>query len=184
MARRIGLFIFVVWLGFYPGGIGLAEAGSGDADGTYTVTVTKLEMSKDNGTTYTTLFSGSQAINIASASAGAVAAGLASGVVLDAGTYTLCRVTLGSSLIVKGYVTVAGTTFYTDGATFTGVAGNSPGAGYTESTFTISNPVQSYTVSIVMQPGGSSTTTVKFNTAGVVIAGPSIGAPSVEISSS
>lgn len=189
MRREFGRAMLIGWISVAAVfiGLGLAEAASGDADGTYTVTVTKVELSKDGGTTYTTVFSGSQAINIASASAGAVAASLASGVALEVGTYTACRVTLDSALVVKGYVTVGGTTFYTDGTTFSGVAGSSPGAGYATSTFTIdaTNRTQTYTsLSMVVQPGGSPKVTVTFNTAGVVIAGPSIGPPSVGFSTS
>jgi hypothetical protein len=189
MRRELGRTMLMGWISVAAifTGLGVVEAASGDADGTYTVTITKVELSKDGGTTYTTVFSGSQAINIASANAGAVAAGLASGVELDVGTYTVCRVTLDSALVVKGYITVGGTTFYTDGTSFTGVAGSNPGAGYATSTFTIdpTNRTQTYTsLSMVVQPGSSPKVTIKFNTAGVVIADPSIGPPSVEFSAS
>lgn len=158
-----------------------AEAASGDADGTYTVSVTKVELSKDSGATYITVFSGSQEINIASANAGAVAAGLASGVSCEAGTYDRIRVTLGSTLLVKGFVTDGPTTYYTNGITF-GVDVSA----YATSTFTISNPVQVYTVAppIAVQPGSSPKVTVSFNTSGVIVAGPSINPPSVTIASS
>ena len=124
------------------------DAASGDADGTYTVTVTKVEISKDSGTTYTTLFSGSQAINIAAANAGAVAAGLASGVTLEPGTYDTIRTTIGSTMQFKGYVNNNNglDTLFTDGGTETGAgestsnnAGvlNTPGATYAASPYTI-----------------------------------------------
>ena len=160
---------------------GWAEAASGDADGTYTVTVTKIELSKDSGATYITVFSGSQAINIASANAGAVAAGLVSGVSCEAGRYDRIRVTLGSSLLVKGFVTDGPTTYYTNGSTF-GIDVSA----YAISTFTISNPVQVYTIAppIIVGPGSSPKVTVKFDTSGVIVAGPNVNAPSVTISSS
>jgi hypothetical protein len=77
--RRIA--IGVLTTAFWLLAMNPAQAASGDADGTYTVTITKLELSTD-GTTFVTVFEGSQAINIASANAGAVAAGLVSGVTL------------------------------------------------------------------------------------------------------
>ena len=161
------------------------EAASSDADGTYTVTVTQVEVSKDSGTTYKTVFSGSQAINIASVNAGAVAAGLVSGVVMDAGSYDRVRVTLGASLQIKGFRnTGGGATDYTNGTTFNTVAGNDPGGDYATSTFSISNPIQVYTVAppIVIQPGGSPNAIVTFNTSGVIGAGYTVTAPSVSVS--
>ena len=165
------------------------EAASSDADGTYTVTITKVEVSKDSGATYVTVFSGSQAINIASVNAGAVAASLVSGVVLDAGTYNRVRVTLGANLQVKGFRnTGSGTTDYTNGTTFNTVAGNDPGGDYAVSTFTI-NPADRLQVltispSVVIQPGGSPNVTVTFNTSGVIAASYTITAPSVSVASS
>ena len=172
------------------------EAASGDADGTYTVTVTKVEASKDGGTTYTTIFSGSQDINIASVSVGAVAAGLASGAVLDVGTYTIIRVTIGSTLRAKGYVNNAGNTVYTNGGTdgsassTNGGVLNTPGADYAISTYTIPAANRTNTtsgLSITVQVGTSPTCTVKFDTSGVlsVIGGGVVpGAPVVTITGS
>ena len=48
------------------------------------------------------------------ANAGATVAGLASGVDLEAGTYDTVRVTLGSTLLLKGYVNFGTTTIYTN----------------------------------------------------------------------
>ena len=169
---------------------GQAEAASGNADGTYTVTITKDEVSKDSGTTYATIFSGSQDINIASVNAGAVAAGLANGVTIDSGTYDRVRVTIGASLLVKGYVNNGATTIYTDGSTFstnTGAA-DTPGGTYAISTFTIpaDSRVNVNTTSIDIQPGKSPTVGVTFDTSGVITQTggfPSIGAPTVTVSS-
>ncbi len=157
-------------------GLNAVEAASSDADGAYTVTITKVEASKDGGTTYTTIFSGSQDINIASVSAGAVAAGLANGAVLDVGTYNTVRVTIGATLRAKGYANNAGSTVYTNGGTdgsassTNGGVTNAPGSDYAISTYTI--PAANRTnitsgLSMVVQGGKSPTCTVKFDTSGV-----------------
>ena len=174
-----------------------AQAASGDADGTYTVTVTKVEISKDNGSTYTTLFDGSQAINIASASAGAVAASLATGVALAPGTYTTVRTTIGSTMQIKGYLNISGSTWYTNGGTdsngFSVNAGvtNTPGSSYAIAIFTIPAANRTSTqsgFSIAVTTGGSaSTTRIAFDTSGVITNSggtPTIGPPSVTITSS
>ena len=173
-----------------------AEAVSGAADGTYTVTITKVEASKDSGTTYATIFSGSQDINIASVSAGAVAAGLASGAALDVGTYSIVRVTIGATLKAKGYVNNSGNTVYTNGGTdgsassTNGGVLNTPGADYAISTYTIPAANRTNTtsgLSIVVQVGKSPTCTVKFDTSvvlSVVGGGVVPGAPVVTITGS
>ena len=177
-------------------GLGRVEAASGDADGTYTVTITKVETSKDSGTTYTTIFSGSQDINIASVNAGTVAAGLASGAALDVGTYDTVRVTIGTTLRAKGYVNNAGNTVYTNGGTdgsassTNGGVSNTPGSDYAVSTYTIPTANRTSTtsgLSIVVQVGTSPTCTVKFDTSGVlsVVGGGVVpGAPTVTITGS
>ncbi len=178
-------------------GVGGAEAASGDADGTYTVTVTKIEMSRDGGTTFATVFSGSTEINIASVTAGATAAGLVSGAALAPGTYTVVRTTIGSTLQIRGYLNIAGSTWYTNGGTdggaFTVNAGviNTPGAGYAISIFTIpaANRTSSQTgLSMVVTSGGAaSTARIAFDTSGVITnsgGAPTIGAPGVTITSS
>ena len=166
------------------------EAASGNADGTYTVTVTMVEVSKDSGTTYMTVFSGSQSINIASVSAGAVAAGLVSGVTMDVGTYDRIRVTIGSTLQLKGYVNNGATTIFTDGSTFStnGAAADAPGGTYAVSSFAIpaGSRTSTTTVSIPVQPGGAPTVSVAFDTSGVLTQSggtPSVGAPTVTITS-
>ncbi len=173
-----------------------AQAASGDADGTYTVTITRLEASTNGGTTYTTIFSGSQAVNIASVSAGATVAGLASGVSLEAGTYNTIRVTLDSSLLLRGYVNNGGTTIFTnggtDGAGFSTNtnAANTPGSTYAISTFTIPEASRTATItglSITLVKDANTTVTVKFDTSGVLTQTggvPSVGAPSVSVTSS
>lgn len=170
------------------------DAASGDADGTYTVTVTKVEASKDGGTTYTTIFEGSQAINIASVNAGAVAAGLASGVTLDVGTYNVVRVTIGDTLVAKGYVNDGGHTYYTDnsadGSGRNDNVLNTPGGDYTTSSYTIPQANRTNTttgLSIQVQAGVSPTVRVSFDTSGVLsVTGGAIvpGAPAVSITSS
>ena len=186
------ILVVVCW----AGGLGGVEAASGDADGTYTVTITKVEASKDGGTTYTTIFSGSQDINIASVSAGAVAAGLASGAALDVGTYDTVRVTLGATLLAKGYVNNAGNTVYTNGGTdgsassTNGGVSDTPGSGYAASTYTIPAANRTNTtsgLSLVVQVGTSPTCTVKFDTSSVlsVVGGGVVpGAPVVTITGS
>lgn len=173
-----------------------AQAASGDADGTYTVTITLVEISKDGGTTYTTLFSGSKAINIAAANAGAVAAGLASGVALPPGAYNRLRVTLGSTLQIKGYVNNgdATGTLYTnndaDGFDLNTSAINTPGSDYAVSTLSIpeANRVSTMTPSITVPAEGSpATVQINFDTTGVLTASgntPSLGAPTVTITQS
>jgi hypothetical protein len=169
---------------------------SGDADGTYTVTITKIELSKNGGASFTTVFEGSQAVNLRAVNAGAVAAGLVSGVTLEEGTYDTVRTTIGQNLLLKGYVNNAGagTSIYTDGGTdgaaFTTLAGldNTTAADYSIATFTIptASRTQSFGVSIPVQTGVAHTVTVKFDTAGVITqAGgiPTVGAPSVTVTS-
>lgn len=181
MPRLHRMALVIAWallLGLFMG-VRPSEAASGDADGTYTVTVTKVELSKD-GTTFTTIFEGSQSINIASANAGAVAAGLANGVVLEPGTYTACRTTIGATMQFKGYVNNDnGTdTLYTDGGTETGSgestsnnAGllNTPGADYATSTYTIppANRTETDTgLSLTVETGKSLVVDIAFDTTG------------------
>lgn len=152
-----------------------AFAASTDADGTYTVTVTLVEASIDGGANYITLFSGSQAINIAAANAGATAAGLVSGVDFPVGTCDRVRVTIGDTLLAKGYVNSGGSTFYTSGGVngTSNVAGNdNTGAvsNYTASTYTIpvGNRVNTNTVSIPIEKDKGTKIQVKFDTSGVL----------------
>lgn len=192
----------IVWIavglaGWLLGAATLAEAASGGADGTYTVTMTLIEVSQNGGASYTTLFSGSQVVNIASANAGATVAGLADSVELPEGTYDTVRVTLGSSLLLKGYVNFGTTTIYTnnDADGFDNNAGgganrtdNGPTA-YAVSTFTIpvADRIQTITgLSLPVAKDKPRTCIVTFNTASVLTQSggtPSVGAPSVTISS-
>ncbi len=172
---------------------GTVSAASTDADGTYTVTVTLVEASTNGGTTYITLFSGSQAINIAAVNAGALAAGLVSGVDIPVGTYNRIRVTIGATLLAKGYVNSAGSTFYTNGGSngsgTSSIAGsdNTTSSTYAASTYAIpsGDRVSTFTVSILVQQGTAATTRVTFNTAGVFSLNGTVvvpGAPSVSVS--
>lgn len=177
----------------------VTEAGDQDADGTYTVTVTTVELSKDSGATYATVFSGSQAVNIASADAGAAVGGLVSGAELEAGTYDRARVTLGATLLAKGYVNSGGNTFYTDGGTETGagestssIAGtnNTSAADYATSTYTIPvgdrTQVVTFSTPVAVSKDNPKTCIVTFNTADVLSLNATVvvpGAPSVSVSS-
>ena len=170
---------WTVALGLFVGA-GRAEAASGDADGTYTVTVTKVEMSKNGGATYMTIFEGSQSINIAAANAGAVAAGLASGVTLEPGTYDTVRTTIGATMQFKGFVNNDnGTdTLYTDGGTEDGLGAstsnnagvlNTPAADYAASTYTIPVAFRTDTrtgLSIKVEAGASKVVDIAFDTTG------------------
>jgi hypothetical protein len=176
------------------GGSADAAGTSGSADGTYTVTVTRVEMSQD-GTNFTTVFNGSKAINIAGVNAGALAAGLVSGVSVAPGTYTTVRVTIGATLLAKGHVNISGRTFYTNGGTdtnaFSNVAGNDQEdsqSNYAIATFTIpaDNRTSSQSVSFTINPTGSPpTVSVAFDTGSVFTnnnGSPSLGPPSVTMS--
>jgi hypothetical protein len=152
-------------------------------------------MSKDSGATYTTVFSGSQSINIASVSAGAVAGSLVSGVSLDAGSYTTVRVTIGDTLSAKGFVNDGGNNYYTDGgadypAASSSIAGSTPGSDYAISTYAIpaANRTSTTTLTTPMQvrPDLSPTATEKFDTSGVfTVSGGALvpGAPTVTVTS-
>ena len=185
MRRIASLLLILLWAGS-------AWAATGDADGTYTVTITKIEISQDGGGTYFTVFSGSQAINIASAQAGAVAGSLVNASGVPHGSYNRVRVTLGDSLIMRGFVNNGGTTFYTnndaDGFGLNGNAANAPGADYTTSTFTIpaANRTQLFSINFTCPGGGAGVKVrISFDASGVLsISGglPAVGAPSVSIS--
>ena len=190
---RLSGGILVAWL---ASGLGLAEAASGDADGTYTVTVTKVEVSTNSGSTYTAVFSGSQAINIASATAGATAAGLVSGATLPPGTYNAVRATIGATLQLKGYLNISGSTWFTNGGAdsngFSVNAGviNTPGSTYAISTFTIPAANRTNTTSgmsmTVTESGAGPTCSIAFDTSGVITNNsgtPTIGAPTITITS-
>lgn len=182
MRRVLAVTLVMGWAAALSGlcGAGRLEAASGDADGTYTVTVTKVEISKNGGTTFTTIFEGSQSINIAAANAGAVAAGLASGVILEPGTYDTVRVTIGPTMQFKGFVNNNnGTdTLFTDGGTETGAgestsnnAGvlNTPGGAYAISTYTIPEANRTETdagLSLTVEAGKAMVVDVAFDTTG------------------
>jgi len=180
--------VICLWLGTSP-----AWSASTDADGTYSVTVTKIELSTDGGTTYSTIFEGSQLVNIASANAGAVVASLVDGGSLEYGVYDTVRTTIGANLVAKGYVNDGADTVYTDGSNNTtrnvGTT-DTPAAGYDSSTFTI--PVANRTIvttpasPITCSQGVSPIVTVSFDTSGVLsVSGTAVvpGAPTVSIAS-
>lgn len=194
MGRRSGwVLLGVLALGT------IAEAGTTDADGIYTVTITQIELSKDSGASYTTVFSGSQAVNIASANAGATVAGLVSAVELAAGTYDRVRTTLSATLLAKGYVNNGANTSYTDGGTETGagestslIAGNNntTAADYAASTYTIPEVnrvnVVTFNSPVTVSKGTEKTCIVSFDTSGVLsLSGGAVvpGAPLVTVAS-
>ncbi len=191
---RRGSWLAAGWAGLLLWNAGPAWAASGNADGTYTVTVTKVETTKD-GTSFTTLFEGSQDINIAAANAGAVAASLASGVSLAPGTYTQVRVTIGGTLRLKGYVNNGATTIFTNGGADTAAfstnssAADTPGGTYAISSFAIpaANRTNTQSVTIIVPAGGSPPTArISFDTSGVITQSggiPSVGAPSITMTS-
>ena len=194
MRRSAGRNCLIVGCGMLlaAGWVSGVEAASGDAAGIYTVTVTKVEVSSDGGGTFTTIFDGSKAINIAAADAGAVAAGLASGAAVAPGTYNRVRTTIGATLLLKGYVNNGATTIYTNGGTDTGAfttnnsAADAPGGTYTTSTFTIPNRTSTMTVSIVVPSSGNATVRISFDTSGVITQSsgiPSVGAPTITVTS-
>ncbi|MBI3322157.1 MAG: DUF4382 domain-containing protein [Candidatus Omnitrophica bacterium] len=167
-----------------------SEAVSGEADGTYTVTVTKVELSQDNGAVYFTVFEGSQAVNVASANAGAVAAGLVSGSGLPPGTYNQCRTTIGESLSIRGYVNNGGTTFYTnndaDGFGLNAGAADTPGGDYATSVITVpaANRTSTMAFNFTCSGGSSKRIRISFDTSGVLVVNggfPFLNEPSVSI---
>ena len=187
--------LFLVWgVGLLLGLPRVAAAATGDGGGqVYKVTITTIEISDDGGSTFTTIFSGSQEIDVAAVDAGAIAAGLVSGVDLADGTYNAIRATVADTIQVKGYVNISGTTHYTDGGTdaaaFSQAAGNDnppSDSTFAESTFGLGGPQSQTTtgLSIVMSPETSPVVTVAFNTADVVFndgGNPSVRAPTVTI---
>ena len=193
MTRAFGVrWLCLIWgVGLLLGLPRVAAAATGDGGGqVYKVTITRIEISADGGANYTTIFSGSQEIDIAAVGAGAVAGGLVSGVDLPDGTYNTIRATVADSIKVKGYVNIAGTTHYTNGTTFGQEAGNDspPTDGtFVESTFDLGAPQTATNtgLTIVMTPETSSVVTVAFNTAGVVAddggGDPTVTAPTVTI---
>lgn len=189
MIRKIPLGWVALWSLFLVMGLGISavQAGSTDADGVYSVTITKVEFSTD-GTNFITVFEGSKLVNIAAIDAGAVAAGLIGGVSIPAGTYTDVRWTVGSDLLLKGYINSGADTTYTNGATFDTNVGSTdtPGNDFATSTFTIPGGSRSGTtsgLSIEVGQGKNPVCSVSFDTSGVISAGPSINAPVVDITS-
>lgn len=173
-AWRIGVVAGAALLAWLCGAVAPADAASGDADGTYTITITRMELSKDGGTTYTTVFSGSEAVNIAAANAGAAVAGLASTSDLTPGNYDTCRTTLGSTLLAKGFVNDGADTRYTNGtgtSTTTGQT-NVTGADYAASSYTIPEANRTNTTTFSAPIPVSSTLSAKvivtFDTSGVL----------------
>lgn len=171
------------------------NATTGNAD-VYNVTVRMIEFSTD-GTNFVTAFQGSTVIDIASVAAGSTAAGLVSGGAVPPGNYTNIRVTIGSTVGVRGFVNNGGTTVYTDGGTdaaaFTGVGGNnSPGTDCATSTFTVpaNTRVSTDAVSFTVNPADgppSSTVTISFDTSTVIAtdgAGATLNEPVVTMTTS
>lgn len=193
-AAVLGLGLLLICWGF-PAPQARAACGdraSGAAD-VYKVTVNKIEFSED-GTTFITVFDGSRQIDISAVDAGAVAAGLVSGAAVPPATYTQVRVTVGSTLKVRGYINIAGSTHYTDGGTDSGAFGlnagvtDTPGGDCAESTFTIpaANRTSTGNVTFTVPEGGAAPTVrVAFDTSGVITnngGAPSLGPPTITMS--
>lgn len=90
----LGIVIFSLPLGY-------AETGNPSV---YKVTVQRIELSADGGTTYTTVFSGSSELDIASANAGQVAGNFVSDIKIADGLYNRLRVTISATFKIKGSV--------------------------------------------------------------------------------
>ena len=116
-------------------------------------------------------------------------------IALPAGTYTTVRVTIGATLLAKGYVNSGGNTVYTnggtDGAGSSTIAGNNntTAGDYATSTYTIPSAFRTNTttgLSMTVSPGAAVTTRISFDTSGVLSLNTGIivpGAPSITISS-
>jgi len=166
---------------------------SGAAD-IYQVTVTKVEFSQD-GSTYFTVFEGSQTIDIASVNAGAVAASLVSGASVPPGTYTRVRATHDPTMQLSGYINIGGNTQYTnggaDGAAFSVNAGaeDTPGGDAATSSFTIPVAFRTVTDTVsftITKNGTPPTIRLAFDTSGVITnvgGAASVGGPTVTMTS-
>lgn len=77
----------------------------------YEVTVTKVEFSKDGGSSWHTVFEGSETMDIASVDFDAKVKTFVSGFSLEEGTYTKCRLTVSGTFVINGSV------IYSDGET-------------------------------------------------------------------
>ena len=86
---------------------------AGGVPSMFKVTVTQVEIY--NGTSWTTLFTGTAQLDMMTA-AGATFPGI-SAVYLPRGTYSQLRVTFGNSFVTKGSLGLGGTTYYTTAAT-------------------------------------------------------------------
>ena len=110
--KTIVTIFFIIFLSFN------LQAATGTAD-TYTVTMKKVELCSDmNCSSATVVGTGSQAVDIASLSAGAAAGAFASTTGLTVGTsYNHLRVTLNRTFTISGTVTDSSDTCTTDGST-------------------------------------------------------------------
>lgn len=115
-------------------------------EGVYKVTVKKIEVSYNNGTSYTTVINKTQQFDIMSVNSGQAVAAYAGEAVVPPGTMTHIRVTLSTTATARGNVYVGGgtdTTYWTTAAGGTSSAGQitdtSLMAGYSEMTAAFRN---------------------------------------------
>lgn len=92
----------------------------------YKVTVQKFEASTDGGTTWITIKQQNQEMDIASVTAGQVAAGYVSGIGIPIGTYNRIRVTVSATFKMQGFAYYASDnrTYFTTAGGDSSVAGN------------------------------------------------------------
>ncbi len=92
----------------------------------YKVTVQKFEASTDGGTTWITIKQQNQEMDIASVTAGQVAAGYVSDIGIPVGTYNRIRVTVSATFKMQGfaYYSSDNRTYFTTASGDSSVAGN------------------------------------------------------------
>lgn len=114
----------------------------------YKVTLKKLEVSTNGGTTWITLKEADQEMDIASVTAGQVAAGYVSNAALPVGTYNRMRVTISATFKMQGfaYYNTNDRTYFTTAGGDSNVTGNvsdtSQFSGYAEQGITVPGQTQ------------------------------------------
>lgn len=142
MPKRYCKYIFILFsfllycsLGFCGVGIPTDRLISGTSCSASQVekfefTMTKFEISYDSGTTWTTVWEGTQTFDLASASGtDSLAATIFSNMPVTAGTINRLRVTIGRNCTVRGYVTYSGVTYKTTAGTNQAAGTGTTGAG-------------------------------------------------------
>lgn len=130
---------------------------------TYDVIMKKLEFSSDGGSTWHTAFEGSETFSILDVNQDEKVGQLIAGASLPAGTYTMARLTVDATFLIKGSVSYQSQTYYTTAGTeqnsnTTGPAGES----------TVVNPdgdfVQTVNGSLTVTAGTTVTVDISINT--------------------